>query len=46
MPAEIAAMAHWMAATGLAPPIGVVAAKRRSGMPKLVMKSSATALVP
>ena len=30
----------------LAPPIGVVAEKRRSGMPKLVMKSSATAPGP
>ena len=35
--------AHWIEATALAPPIGVVAEKRRSGMPKLVMKSSATA---
>ena len=42
MPALIAATAHWTAATQLAPPIGVVAEKRRSGMPKFVTKSSAT----
>ena len=30
------------AATALAPPMGVVAEKQRSGMPKLVTKSSAT----
>src|SRR5688572_28395663 len=42
MQALMAAMAHWTAATELAPPIGVTAEKRRSAMPKLVMKSSAT----
>src|SRR5262249_40813763 len=42
MPAAITAAAHWTAATQLAPPIGVVAERRRSGMPKLVTKSSAT----
>ena len=41
--ARIAASAHWIEATADAPPIGVVAENRRSGMPKLVMKSSATA---
>ena len=30
--------------TGLAPPCGTMAEKRRSGMPKLSMKSSAVAL--
>ena len=42
MPALMAAIAHCTAATQLAPPIGVDAENRRSGMPKLVMKSSAT----
>lgn len=42
MPALMTATAHCTAATQLAPPIGVVAEKRRSGMPKLVTKSSAT----
>jgi hypothetical protein len=41
-PAAIAATAHCTAATQLAPPSGVTAEKRRSGRPKLVMKSSAT----
>src|SRR3954447_9255914 len=46
MPAWITARAHWIEATAEAPPIGVVAENRRSLMPKLVMKSSATAPWP
>jgi hypothetical protein len=38
----MAAAAHWTDATALAPPSGVSAEKLRSGMPKLVIKSSAT----
>ena len=41
-PVATTARAHCTAATALAPPIGVVAENRRSGMPKLVTKSSAT----
>ena len=46
MPAAIAPTAHCTAATQLAPPSGVVAEKRRSLMPKLVTKSSATTAFP
>jgi hypothetical protein len=43
MPAEITAVASCSAATGLAPPIGTIAEKRMSWMPKASMKSSVSA---
>ena len=43
-PLATAAAAHCSAITGLAPPCGISAEKRRSGMPKFSMKSSAVPL--
>ena len=43
MPAPITALASCKPATALAPPIGTVAEKRKSRMPKFSIKSSAVA---
>ena len=43
-PDATAAAAHCSAITGLAPPCGTTAEKRRSGIPKFSMKSSAVPL--